>query len=166
VTEKKENKTIFCSFVGTMTNDIRKKLYNTYISDSDFYFNSPRNWSHLISSDNFNEFVETTQKSEFTLCPRGYGKQSFRLYETIQLNSIPVFIYDDDWFPMNDVINWDDFCVNIHVSDIDNIKSILLSYNENDKENILKNGKEIYYKYFTMNGLCEYILDYLTCRSS
>ena len=34
--------------------------------------------------------------SLFSLCPRGYGPTSFRLYESIQLGSIPVYIAEDD----------------------------------------------------------------------
>lgn len=38
--------------------------------------------------------------SKFNLCPRGYGRSSFRYAESIQIGRIPVFLWDDvPWIP-------------------------------------------------------------------
>ena len=33
------------------------------------------------------------ERSNFTLTPRGHGSASWRMYETLQLGSIPIFIW-------------------------------------------------------------------------
>lgn len=45
------------------------------------------------------KYVEMIRRSYFTICPRGYGKTSFRMYEAIQLGTIPVYISDEAWLP-------------------------------------------------------------------
>lgn len=161
ITETKKD--IFCSYVGSISNQAycRVSLYKTYMEDKDFYFSEPRYWTPTVPDDKFKEFINITQRSIFSLCPKGYGKQSFRLYEVMQLNSIPVFIYTERWFPFEKFINWDKFCVIIHESEIPNLKSKLLSYTDEEKNNMLKNGKTIYNEYFTMEGVSKNILRYL-----
>lgn len=48
------------------------------------------------------KYVEILRRSYFTMCPRGYGKTSFRLYEAIQLGTIPIYITDEPWLPYRD----------------------------------------------------------------
>jgi hypothetical protein len=160
---KDTKKDIFCSFVGSISNNAssRVKLYQTYMNDKDFYFNTPRQWTAHVPKNNFEEFIDTTLRSEFSLCPRGYGKQSFRFYEVMQLNSIPVFVYNGDWFPFDKYVDWNSFSVVIHENDIGTLKDKLKSYSEEDKKKMLEKGKEVYKEYFTMEGMSKNILRYL-----
>ena len=157
------NKDIFCSFVGTISHNAsaRVKLYKTYYDDDSFYFNEPRMWTDKVQQDHLKEFIYTTQRSIFSLCPRGYGKQSFRFYEVLQLGSIPVFIYNPEWFPFQKYIDWSEFAVCIHEDEIPSLKSKLESYSEKDIQNMLKRGKEVYQEFFTMEGMSKTILRYL-----
>lgn len=36
------------------------------------------------------------ERSNFTLAPRGHGSSSFRMYEALQLGSIPIYIWQYD----------------------------------------------------------------------
>jgi len=156
-----KEKEILCSFVGTYSyaqGPIRFELYNQFFKDPDFYFSKPRVWSPVINEEHLNEFKNITNNSHFTLCPRGYGCQSFRINEAIQLNSIPVFIYDKEWFPFEDEVNWNSFCVRIHRSEIPNLKEILLQINQQTRIEMLKHGVEIYEKYFTLEGCAKNII--------
>jgi len=56
-------------------------------------------------------FRETMDFSRYALCPRGYGRTSFRLYEAMQAGCIPVYIYDEPWLPYTDVLDWSKFAV-------------------------------------------------------
>jgi len=156
-------KDIFCSYVGSISNNAhcRVKLYQTYSNDPDFYFSQPRYWTPSVPQDKFDEFINITKRSIFSLCPKGYGKQSFRLYEVIQLGSVPIFVYTDKWFPFKKFINWDKFCVLIHENEIHSLKNKLLSYNKIDIKNMLAEGRKIYNEYFTMEGMSRGILKYL-----
>jgi len=158
-------KDIFCSFVGTL-NDTEKyacriKLYEYYSGDKDFYFTEKRAWDRVIANDRLVEFFDITQRSRFTLCPRGYGLQSFRLYEAIQLNSIPVFVYDKEFLPFKSEINWNDFCVLLHINDISNLKTVLNGISEEKQQRMLEKAKQVYKLYFTLEGMCKQILTIL-----
>lgn len=157
-------KDIFCSFVGTYSQaqgPIRAKIFNEFAKDEFFYFSKPTIWNTYVPENKLNEFIDITKRSFFTLCPRGYGTQSFRLYEVMQLGSVPIFVYDVEWLPFSQYINWNDFCVLVHEKDIVDIKKILLSISSDKYEQMLKNGKHIYDKYFTLDSTCETIIKVL-----
>ena len=156
------HKDIFCSFVGTYVNSeqykVRFDLYNYFSNNKNFYFSKPSHWNRQIAEDKFQEFINITKRSTFTLCPRGYGKQSFRLYEAIQLNSIPVFVYDDEFLPFKEKIDWASFCVLVSIENIPNIDIILNNINLDKQQEMLIKGKQIYKDFFTMEGMSNNIL--------
>lgn len=160
--EQNIKKDIFCSFVGTCLDtekySCRLKLYKQFSNDKDFYFTQKRPWDRIVTQTQFQEFINITQRSNFTLCPRGYGLQSFRIYEALQLNSIPVFVYNKPFFPFADKIDWDDFCIRVHENDIPQLKFRLKSITEEKIDLMLKKGREIYEQYFTMEGMSKSIL--------
>jgi len=151
------NKEIFCSFTGSLTHNIRNKIYNCYSSDTDFILIG-RDWTPSVSEKDFSTFINITKRSKFTLCPRGYGAQSFRLYEVLQLNSVPVIVYDKEWLPFKDIINWSSFCILVHENEIDKLKYKLLNITDQQYEQMLITGKQIYSEYFTMEGMSRNIL--------
>jgi len=49
-----------------------------------------------------NDWRDVMARSKFSLCPRGYGRTSFHVYETLQMGLIPIFVYVEDdveWLP-------------------------------------------------------------------
>jgi hypothetical protein len=149
-------KEIFSSFVGSLTHPIRDLLFDLFKSDSDFYFNAKR-WAPAITNRDLENFFEKTQQSKFTLCPRGYGKTSFRLYETFQLNSVPVYISDEFWLPFTNEIMWEDICVMVRSNQVPDLKKILNSITDEKYNSMLTNGKKIWNEYFEINNLCKKI---------
>jgi hypothetical protein len=151
------NKDIFCSFVGSATHGIRNELFNTFKNDSDFLF-TQGGWDIKVSEDKLNHFINTTSKSKFALCPRGYGKSSFRLYETMQLGTVPVYVSDDHYLPWTDELDWNEFCVLVKQKDIGDLKNILLNISTEKYDRMLNKIKQIYNDYFTLEGTCEQII--------
>lgn len=78
-------KDILVSFAGSMTHPIREEMLN-YI-DGRAVIRKDR-----ISTE---EYCKLMARSKFALCPRGYGKSSFRIHEALQYGSIPVYISDE-----------------------------------------------------------------------
>ena len=151
-------KSIFCSFVGSNTHDVRNKFIETYKDDNEFLISS-KPWQYNVHSMDFNLFLETTKKSIFTICARGYGKQSFRFYETLQLGSIPVYIYDNEpYLPFSDEINYNSFCILLDVKNIQSLKEILKSKTESEISVMLENGRKAYDDFFTLDKVCEKII--------
>ena len=79
----------------------------------------------------------------------------------MQLNSIPVFVYNGEWFPFDKFIDWNEFSVIVQEDKINTLKDKLKKYSNEDKKRMLKKGKEIYNEYFTMEGMSKNILRYL-----
>ncbi len=123
-----------------------------------------QNECRLITSSKypFYQFASIANRSVFSLCPRGFGRSSFRLYETMGLGSIPVYIWDDkEWLPYQDKFDWDEFSVRINIKDIDALMDRLRSYSEQDIKRMRQRMDELYPQYFVRDGVCKYIVDYL-----
>jgi hypothetical protein len=153
----KLEKDIFCSFVGSITHPIRNMMYHTLVNNPKYVI-SARNWTSSVSENDFNNFINITSRSIFCLAPRGYGRSSFRLYEAIQLGSIPVFIYDDKWLPFEDEIDWNEFSVLIDVNNIQNIDIILSSYTPEKIKQMQDNLYNYWINNFTMESICQKII--------
>jgi hypothetical protein len=154
-------KDIFCSFVGSLTHPLRQQFYITYGTNEARiagYYCSVQNWSQTVELNKLEEFINITKRSRFSLAPRGYGKSSFRLYEIMQLGSIPVYLSDEHWLPFQDELNWNEFCVLIKHDQISHIHKILKEISEEQQLKMLAKGKEVYDNYFTLEKVCENII--------
>lgn len=143
-----KEKTIFCSFVGSLTHTVRDKMLQFLKSD----------YSCHISTMDGELFIDTTRASKFTLAPRGFGRSSFRFYEILKLGSIPVYIWDDVcWLPYQEDIDYSKLCVCIHESELDKLDSILRDIDENSYINMLNYYSTVKHM-FTYEYMCRYII--------
>jgi hypothetical protein len=172
ITDVKEvEKDIFCSFVGSITaplegwglvsHNLRMKMLETLV-DKKEYVLKPKSWTNEVKKERQDLFLDLTARSKFTLCPRGYGATSFRLYEAMQLKSVPVYIYyEKPHLPFVDRINWNDICVLINIDDIGKLDDTLKNISDEKYANMVKTMQETYQKYFTLEGMCNGILETL-----
>lgn len=151
-----ESKEFLCSFVGSMTHPIRNMMCQRWATDPDFIV-ATQNWMQVVPQKNLAIFKSLTAKSKFTLCPRGYGKTSFRLYEAIQLGSVPVYVSDEHYLPWSDELDWNEYCVLIHPNQIDQLKDILLNYSDERINRMVRNAQSLYAEYFSLPGVCTQI---------
>ena len=70
-----------------------------------------------------NDYVRVSQKSQFILCPRGLGPNTYRLYETMEMG-IPPVIISDQWVPTYGP-KWEEFSIRIPENQIKYIPNIL-----------------------------------------
>lgn len=155
-------KDILCSFVGTLTHPCRNKLYEIYGNHEEFYFSESRAWASSVDQKHFDEFCNITTRSKFSLCPRGNIIQSFRIYEVLQLNSVPVIVSDNFTYPFKDFINWKEFSIVININDINQIDTILKSITEEEYKDLSKKGQQVYKQYFTLDTMCATIQNMLS----
>lgn len=164
-------KDIFCSFVGsvpppiggncTLAYNLRMEMLNTLVNISDYTL-KPRHWTLEVKKERQDLFLDITSRSKFTLCPRGYGATSFRLYEAMQLQSIPVYIFTKEPFlPFALDIDWTKLCILVDYKNIKDIDYILKAVTEEKYNEIIEYTKKIYEKYFTLEGMCVNILKHL-----
>ena len=112
---------------------------------------------------NQQKYIETISKSYFSLCPRGFGPTSFRLYESIELGSVPVYISDDFLLPFSDIIDWEKICIFSNYKDIKNLKTKMVDILESKKySEMIEYGRYCNKKYFNNDFIFQYILDFVS----
>jgi hypothetical protein len=163
ITKTPTEKSHLASFVGTYTtHPLRVKIVRYIGKDKDFKFVAKHDWSDKVSENLADKFIETTLQSKFCLAPRGYGRSSFRFFEAIQLNTIPVYFWDDiEWLPYKDIIDYSKFAVSIHTNNIPNTAEILKSITDEQYNSMLEELEKVKH-YFTLEGMSNYIKDYLS----
>jgi hypothetical protein len=87
---KETGRPIFASFIGSITHPIRQRLVDE-LQGRDGYFISTEHTS-------LHSYCYIMSMSKFALCPRGYGKTSFRIQEALQYGAIPIYISDEFLF--------------------------------------------------------------------
>lgn len=150
-------KTQFASFIGSLTHPIRDELITTFAGNTNYRFSCGL-WTSCVSGESLRLFLDLTASSRFTLCPRGYGRATFRLYEAMQLGSIPVYISDHHVLPWEDELDWEEFCVIVDAGKVSNIDRILRRITDERYEQMRRRAREIYQAYFSLEGVAANIL--------
>ena len=125
------DKNILASFIGTIQNHpVRGELEKLY-KDSMLFMKSHDRWADIMG------------RSYFSLAPRGFGVTSFRLFESIQVGSIPVYIYNEyPMLPYADRISWDKLAVLTNESDIHDGR-LLKRLLDADVDDMLQYGRHV-----------------------
>ena len=156
-------KAILCSFVGNITADntkpnVRLEIFKKFEINENFLLINSGGWTPEVNKNKQDIFINTTLDSKFALAPRGFGRSSFRFFEIFKLGTIPIYVWNDiDWLPFKDEIDYSKLCINIHVSELDNLENILNSINEEKYNNMLKYYETIKHL-FSVEGLYEKII--------
>jgi hypothetical protein len=153
-------KKTLASFVGTYTtHPLRQKMFLQLGRDSNFKFNAKGDWTNNIPENLANIFINSTLSSKFCLAPRGFGRSSFRFFEAMLLDTVPVYFWDDiEWLPYKDIIDYSKFSVSIHDSDIPKTAEILKSILNEKYLSMVEELKSVRH-YFTLEGMSEYIFN-------
>lgn len=124
------NEQYLASFVGSSnTRPVREKLFQ--IQRSDFFLKDTSSYSywttyHAEPSQRacfWTEYADAIANAKFSLCPRGQGTSSIRLFESMKMGRACV-ILADDWQP-NHGIRWDEFSITIPERDASLVPEIL-----------------------------------------
>jgi len=76
------------------------------------------------------QYVANMLASNYILCARGVGNYTIRLYETLCLGRIPVFINTDCVLPFDRWIDWKQYCVWVEEKDLPHIADRILEFHE------------------------------------
>jgi Exostosin family len=159
-----------CSFAGSCQNArIREKLkelqhprYRIVDVNRDTITantTGDREWISRLQ----NQYKTLIGNSKFSLCPRGHGCNSFRLYESMAMGRAPV-ILSDDWVAPPE-IPWDEFSIRIAEKDYQTIFKIL-EQQEDRAERLGQRGREVWERYFHPNKIFDHAVDiFLDIRS-
>ena len=144
-----EEKEIYCSFAGNITHPIRGLMVNNIIE-----YDTPE--FQYLGALPYEEYRKKLSQTVFSLCPRGAGLSSYRFFECIHANTIPVLIADDVVLPYEEDLYYPDFsirCKEEHITDMGVLHGILQSV---DYDKMLKRLKEVRHR-FTLTGVQEYV---------
>ena len=146
------------SFVGTVTHPIRQDMINMIDGRSDITCYTLVTWSPTVSEQAAEVFVNETNRSKFCLAPRGYGRSSFRFFEAMLLDTVPVYFWDDiEWLPYKEHIDYRSFSVSISKKEIGKTYEILSSISEEKYAKMVKRLQEVR-SWFTLEGMAKYIV--------
>ena len=150
------------SFVGTATTHaLRQKMFFSIGRNPNFKFDVSGEWTNSVPLVKADTFINTTLNSKYCLAPRGFGRSSFRFFEAMQLDTVPVYFWDDaEWLPYKDVLDYTKFSVSIHESEVDKTAQILKSISHERYLSMVEELKRVR-PYFTLEGMSEYIISKL-----
>lgn len=74
------------------------------------------------------EYYDNIKNSDYVLCVRGAGNFSVRLYETLMMGRIPVFVNTDCLLPFEETINWKSHVVWVEWNDRKNIAERVVDF--------------------------------------
>ncbi len=115
------------------------------------------------------EFVQNILESDYTLCIRGDSNQSTRFFEVLSLGRIPIFVDTDIPLPLEDKINYKEFCIFVDYRDIDRIDKIINEFHNsisfNEFENMQRKARKAYEMYLRMDVYTKYLMEILKEKS-
>jgi hypothetical protein len=128
------------------TNYLRAKLINSILNDRRINSNFILRKKYRAGVNNAEQkskhkttlaFFDNMINSDYVLCVRGAGNFSVRLYETLAMGRIPVFVNTDCMLPHDGDLNWKDYVVWIDYKERNTIAQKVLDYHSNLDESKL-----------------------------
>ena len=95
--------------------------------------------------------------SHFTICDRGAGNFTMRLWHVLSLGRVPILVEDDMVWPFAREIDWDNLCVRAQDL-LDLAEKTLAFYHTHNMENVQKKCLETYQLYFTQERYLDKVL--------
>ena len=157
------DKNMLASFVGTKTtHPLRGEMVRHLEGKQGIQCQAAPVWKVNVVEQDAARFVEWTLRSKFCLAPRGYGRSSFRFFEAMQLDTIPVYIWDDmEWLPYKDILDYSTFAISISQRDLPQLYDRLRSISEDTYRNMQQELLRVRH-HFTLEGMAEYIVGIIT----
>ncbi|MEK9131684.1 MAG: hypothetical protein AAB447_02115 [Patescibacteria group bacterium] len=108
------------------------------------------------------EYIDNIINTDYTLCVKGDGNFSIRLYEVLSLGRIPLFVNTDCVLPLEDVIPYGECLVSVEHADLLNIDQQLAQFHASltdEKFQIMqKKAREIFKGYLRLDVFFAYTL--------
>ena len=156
------SKKYLLTFIGRQSASVRHDIYqliferrDILIEDStSFNFFAKENTEEKLSRQEY--YYQKLLQSKFSLCPRGTGAASLRLFESMQLGVAPVILSDAWIYPRGP--KWSDFSIIIKEKNVKDIERIVTSFESSYAEMGLL-ARKAYENYFSKEVYFNYIVD-------
>ncbi|XP_058219802.1 probable glycosyltransferase At3g07620 [Rhododendron vialii] len=137
------NRTVLAFFAGGAHGNIRLALLKHWMEKDE----DVRVYKYLPEGKSYPDMMK---KSKYCICPSGWEVASPRIVEAIYAECVPVLISQNYVLPFSDVLNWNSFSVQVSVSEIPNLKNILVGIPE-DRYLRLQEGVRQVQRHFLVN---------------
>ncbi|MBI4958323.1 MAG: exostosin family protein [Desulfovibrio sp.] len=110
-------------------------------------------------------FVSALRRSWTSLCPRGNGSSSIRFYETLCMGRIPVHVSDAYIPPLENDIDYSQFCLFIPETEVNQAGTILRTWlagrDKDELAAMCRRARQVWERYFRPEHQAELCLEYL-----
>ena len=114
------------------------------------------------------EMVDTILQSDYALDVRGDANDSTRLFEILSLGCIPVIVDTERNFPFSEKVDYSSFALIVDFRDIAHLPERIAEFHKNVSseryEQMQKNARDAYIRYFRIDALMRPIVDELRTR--
>jgi len=141
---------LFCFIGAEYTHPIRKLIVNMYDTCHDTY-----KW---MSESYKSKFFDMMENSKFSLCPRGTGLGTIRLFETMGMKRVPVILSNGFVPPLDWKVDWNEFSVRIHEKNYDKIPEILSRYSHSDICRMAQKAYDVWDEFFSPKSMHKVII--------
>ena len=111
------------------------------------------------------EFFDNIRNTDYTVCIRGGGNFSVRLYETLAMGRIPVFVNTDCVMPFSKLIDWKKHLVWVEMDELDNIAEKVIDFHAKHSAQsfgeLQKANRKLWEDYLSMNGFWSKLIEQL-----
>ncbi|KAG7351575.1 hypothetical protein IV203_010935 [Nitzschia inconspicua] len=141
----------FVSYVGSLhhaPDDMRRIMMMMDTIGYDHYYYGRWKWRHMM------------YQSKFSLCPRGFGRTSYHVMETLQMGLIPIQVYIDDdipWMPYSSTI-LSNISFTTSLSNLPILIQQLKNMSDSEIDAIEHDIRRFIPDYFTYDGVWKQIL--------
>lgn len=102
------------------------------------------------------EFFDNIIESDYIICVRGGGNFSVRIFETLAMGRIPIFINTDSILPYDNIIDWKKYCIWIEKNQIQKIGDIVIDFHNSltnsDFHEMQLTCRMLWEKHLSLNG--------------
>ncbi len=106
------------------------------------------------------EFVNNIFNTDYTVCIRGGGNFSKRLYETLCCGRIPIFVDTDSVLPYDFAVDWKRYCVWIDRSEVPHIAEKVAGFHAglspNDFEDLQRECRKLWQDRLSRQGFFDH----------
>ena len=114
------------------------------------------------------DFVDNLLASDYGLDVRGDANASTRLFEILSLGRIPVIVDTERNFPFSDKVDYSSFALIVDFRDINRLPERIAEFHANVSperfEEMQRNARDAYVKYFRIDALAQMIVEELRTR--
>lgn len=141
-----------CAFLGCVNTHYSRRTIRDAVGPGDFYEETKDFFMFLSDGEKHfmrRRWIDVLNKSQFILCPRGSGLNSFRFFEALAFGRIPVLFSDDAKLPMEDRIKYNEFVVRVPEQDIKNTQDYVNQFiRSRDVSGASEMAYSVWRKYF------------------